>query len=219
MTASGQPDGRTLFAWHQRFPDRLHLWAGHLRLWTVELPLQFQPSERRLVEWIAKATALGLATPADVARKLGLPEAAVRAAQHPVRSAFTFLELPSGVQVVPAMPRETFTSPISIAAADVPPDVLRPPGVDVLPLSDDWRTVPFVRAAMLAVAAVRRGDGIEVYAADQDWNIGPEPTWRLGANAILPELRAVVGSDSQPIEHWLWLGDGSLREAVLLRPQ
>jgi hypothetical protein len=219
MTPSGLPDSRILVAWHQRFPDRLHLWAGHIRLWTVELALQAQSTNRPLAEWVAKAAALGLSSTANVARKLGLPEAAVRSAQRPVRRTFAFLELPTGTQMVPPAPRETSSTPVSISAADVPPNVLRTTRVDVLPLADDWRTVPFVRAVMLAVVVVRRGDGIEVYAAERDWTIGPEPTWRLNADAILPEARATNETELSPGEQWQWLGEGSLREAVLLRAQ
>ena len=181
MTAAGPPDPG-LAAWHRRFPDRLHLAVGSVRLWHAELPVRPAEDPSLLARWAERAAALG----GDVARRLGLPEAVVAGLRgRPARRTFAFLDLPSGPMPVPPLPAPSPGSPEPVSVDDVPPAVLRPPGVDVVPRSGDWRTVPVVRAERVAVVAVGRRDGIEVYVADAEWRIGESPTWRLPNDAHL----------------------------------
>jgi hypothetical protein len=188
MTASRPPDP-VLSGLDRRFPDRLHLWVGSVRLWRAELPVRQTGSASRLAVWVARASALG---PAEVARRLGLPEPVVAAAGRPVRRAFAFLDLPGGPVPVPAPPESLPTRPEPVSPDGVPPAVLRPPGVEVTPVSADWRTVPVVRAERVNAVAVGRADGIAVYAARPGWELGDSPAWGLPADG-LPAATA---------EHW-----------------
>lgn len=246
MTPAGFPPGRALTAWHRRFPDRLHLWVGSVRLWRADLPVR-QNRSSKLSEWIAKAAALGLTTHADQARRLGLAEPVIGNVSRPARRAFVFLDLPGGPLAVPVPPEAPKGSPEVITADDVPPAVLRPPGVEVVPLSDDWRTVPVVRAERLNAVAVRQAQGIEIYAAGRDWEIGESPAWTLPADALpvatadawsaawrewcranrvhaAPEVtveKSVVrlrDTDGVPVDAWILAGDGPLREAAVVVP-
>jgi hypothetical protein len=188
MTTASPPSDHTLSAWHRRFPDR-RLWAARLRLWRVELPVR-APS--LLGEWIRKASADG-ALAATVARRLGLPAGVIRAADQSIRQTFTFLEPPGGLHLVPVPPVTFHPWPDPITA--VPPVVLRPNGVDVVPKSDDWWTIPLVRAEAVDVIAVESDGRIDVYAADD-----PEGTalWQLPAD-MLPGPRPVdVGRRDWP---------------------
>lgn len=157
MTPAGPPSDQLLSAWHRRFPGR-DVWPARVRLWRVELPVR-PPSP--VAEWIRRAAA-DAGGPEGAARRLGLPLGAVRGA--PVRRTFAFIDLPTGPHPVP-VPPVTF-GPWPEPVGEVPPAVLRPPGVDVIPMSEDWRTVPVVRAELVDVVMVRGGDRIDVYVAD-----------------------------------------------------
>jgi hypothetical protein len=244
MTPAGLPPGPLLPAWHRRFPDRSHLWVGTLRLWRSELPVRPAGSDSRLRQWIAKASASGEAGAADVARRLGLPEAVVAAATRLVRRPFAFLDLAAGPVAVPIPAGRLPAWPEPVSPEDVPPAVLRPPGVGVVPASADWRSVPVVGAEGINAVAVGRADGIEIYAAGPDWALGDSPTWRLPADAIpaaRPEdwtaawedwcrghgvaggavirvengLARVRGAEITA-EAWLIAGRGPLKEAALV---
>jgi hypothetical protein len=246
MSPAGVPPGPLLSAWHRRFPDRLHLWVGSVRLWWADLPVRQPHPTSRLAEWATKAAALGPAGPADLARRLGLAESVVAAAGRPVRRSFAFLDLPGGPVAVSVPPESLSASPEPVSAEGVPPAVVRPPGVDVIPMSADWRTIPVIWAERLSVVAVGWEDGIEVYAAGPDWDIGDSPTWTLPANAVpaatpedwaaawrewcrdnrvpaAPEIMVekgvarVQGSNDVAADVWLLAGDGSLREAAVIR--
>jgi hypothetical protein len=174
MTAAGPPPDHSLSAWHSRFPDR-RLWAARLRLWRVELPVRL-PS--LLGEWIRKASADG-ASVATVARRLGLPAGIIRAADGPTRQEFAFLDLPGGPHPV-SVPPVTFR-PWPDPITSVPPVILRPSGVDVVPMTADWRTIPLVRAETVDVIAVDCDGRIDVYTADDPhgpalWQL-PADTW------------------------------------------
>ena len=169
MTPAGPGSDPTLSAWHRRFPDR-HLRAARLRLWRVELPVR-PPSA--LGEWMRKATADGT-PPAAAAGRLGLPPGIVRAADRPVRQWFAFLDLPGGPLPVP-VPSVAF-DPCPDPMPTVPPAVMRPPGVDVMPMTGDWRTIPIVRAEVVDVVAVESRSAIELYGADNPE--GP-PLWQV----------------------------------------
>jgi len=173
MTPAGPQPDHSLSVWHCRFPDR-HLWAARLRLWCVELAVR---SPSLLGDWIRKASADG-ATAATVARRLGLAAGLVRAAGRPTRRTFAFLDLPGGLHPVP-VPTVAFR-PWPEPITEVPPAVLRPPSVDVAPMSDDWQTVPIVRAEVVDVVAVNSGEWIDVFAADD-----PDGSrlWQLPADA------------------------------------
>jgi hypothetical protein len=173
MTATGPEFDVNLPAWNYRFPDR-RLWAARLRLWRVELPVR-APSV--LGEWIRKATADGT-TPTEAVRRLGLPASVLRTADRPGRRTFAFLDAPGGAYPVEDPPVAFALWPEPITA--VPPHILRPAGVDVVPLSNDWRTVPIVRAEIADVVAVESGELIEVFAADDR---GGPPLWQLTADA------------------------------------
>jgi hypothetical protein len=167
MTPAGLPTEHLPPAWHRRFPDR-RLWAGRLRLWRVELAVRRPPSP--LTDWIARAAT----------RRLGLPASVVANVTRPTRQTFAFLDLPAGPRPVSSVPARSFDPwPEPITA--VPPAVLHPLGVDVVPLSADWRTVPIVRAEAVEVVAVWQDDGIDVYAADAP---DGKPLWELPADAM-----------------------------------
>jgi hypothetical protein len=173
MTPAGPPPDHSLSAWHRRFPDR-RLWAASLRLWRVELSVR---SPSLLGEWIRKASADG-ASAATVARRLGLPAGVVRVADRSIRQTFAFLDLPGGPHPVPVPTFAIRPWPDPITA--VPPVVLRPNGVEMIPRSNDWRTIPLVRAETVDVIVVE-GDGrIDVCAADDPE--GPS-LWQLPADS------------------------------------
>jgi hypothetical protein len=198
-----------------------------------------------LTDWATKGTPDGL-PPSAAARRLGLPAAVVAAARaagtRPDRRTFAFLDLPAGPVPV-AVPARSF-APWPEPVGPVPPMVLRPAGVEVVPRSGDWRTVPVVRAEVVEVVAAGTADRIAVYAAD-----GPneKALWELPADALAaarPDewaaawrawvsaqghatvgtvttrdgVAEVTGFDgSVPEELWLWAGDGPLREAAPIR--
>jgi hypothetical protein len=161
-----------LSAWRRRFPDR-DFAIRRIRLWCVELAVR-GPSP--LAEWVRKATADGdsIETAAD---RLGLPPGLIREIVRPVRRTFAFIDLPTGPHPVPVPP--TTFAPWPDPVTSIPADVLRPPGVDVVPITDDWRTIPVVRAEAIDVVAVKKGEAIDVYAADD-----PEgsPLWHVPAD-------------------------------------
>ena len=174
MTPDGLPSGHDLSAWHRRFPDH-RLWAGRLRLWRVELATP-SPDKPLLAEWIDRAAP----DRATAARRLGLPAAAhANDGDGLSRETFALLDLPGGCQRVspPSVVFEPWPEPVG----SVPADVLRPAGVDCVPFSGDWRTVPLVRAEAADVVAVRVGNGIQVFAAG-----APEaaPLWELSGDAL-----------------------------------
>lgn len=179
MTPAGLPPEHLPSEWHRRFPDLKHIWVGRLRLWYVELPTRPPPSSNGLSEWIGKATADG-ASPSAAARRLGLP-AAVVAALHPdaqpAREEFAFLDLPAGPFRVP--PASGSFEPWPEPVGEVPQAVLRPAGVEVVPMTGNWRTVPVVRAAAVDVVVVWLTDRIEVFAAGDP---GGPALWRLPAD-------------------------------------
>lgn len=166
MTAAGLPTEYIPPAWTRRFPDR-RLWAGRLRLWRVELAVR--PPSSPLTEWIVRAAT----------RRLGLPASAVASATRPTRQTFAFLDLPTGLKLVSDPSRSFDPWPEPIAA--VPPAVLHPPGVDVVPLSANWRTVPVVRAEAVEVVAAWQDERIEVYEADEP---DGKPLWEFPAEAM-----------------------------------
>ena len=176
MTSDGLPSGHDLSAWHRRFPDR-RLWAGRLRLWRVELAIASNSTPSLLGEWIARAATAG---PGTAARRLGLPAAVVLAhGERMTRRAFAFLDLPTGRRPVapPAITFDRWPEPIE----EVPAEVLRPEGVEVIPPTADWRTVPVVWVEAADVVAVWVGDGIQVFAVDSPES---EPLWELSADAL-----------------------------------
>jgi hypothetical protein len=191
MTPGGWtfPVGRALAAWRRRFPDARGLWAGHFLVWQTELPVT---QSSTLAEWVSRAAALDPTRPADMARRLGLPESVVGSLRNESttpdvsRRTFTFLDLPSGPRQISntAQPLAPWPEPVQLDR--VPAAVLQPNGVRVPPLTDDWRTVPVVRAGHVAGAAVRRAERVQVYAADAGWTIGDTPLWELPPDA-LPE--------------------------------
>lgn len=236
------PPAHTLSILRQRFPDLSHLWAGSLRLWRALLPVR-DPSPPRtpLADWVSRAVALGPADPAAVAAWLGLPEHAVAAAlaeARPVRRPFAFLDLPDGLFQVPP-PATAFPRwPEPVTPDQVPPAVLRPTGVEVVSGPHDLGTVPVVWAEQVPAVAVRRGDGIEVYAAGPDGEVNETALWQLPADA-LPVAQAAewsaawadwcraagretsavrveggVARVGGPAEGWLWAGAGLFREAA-----
>jgi len=174
MTTAVPSSDDTLSAWHRRFPDR-RLWAARLRLWRVELPVR---STSLIGQWIRKASADG-ASAADAARRLGLPAGVIRAMGGPIRQAFAFLDLPGGPHPVSAPPVTFCPWPDPITS--VPPVILRPSGVDVVPMTADWRTIPLVWAEVVDVIAVDCDGRIDVYSADDPegpalWQL-PADTW------------------------------------------
>jgi hypothetical protein len=176
MTPGGWsfPSGRALATWHRRFPDG-RLWAGHLLLWRVELPVR---SHVGLSEWVARATALGSSRPADLAVRLGLPEPVVASllaeANSPRinRRSFAFLDLPGGQFAVPVPTAAHAPWPESIPPERVPRSVIQSVGVEVPPVTNDWRTVPVVGPQRFAIGAVHRDGRITVYPADAGWSLG-----------------------------------------------
>lgn len=186
MTPGSFPTNRCLSLWAQRFPDRNHLWAGVLRLWRVDLPVAAASGRGLLREWVAKAAALGSGSPREIARRLCIPEASVRAAQAgdlgPRSRAW--VELPSGLRPVVPPPAPVLEWPDRITPTDVPPDVLRPLGVDLPATSDDPLSFPVIRAEAVAIAAVSIGGRIEVFTADRDWQIGAMSVWTLPGDAL-----------------------------------
>jgi hypothetical protein len=176
MTADGPPSGYDLSAWHRRFPDH-RLRPGRLRLWRIELAVRPASPPSLLSEWIARATADGL--PA-ARRRLGLPAAVIAApGPQPTRQTLAFLDLPTGVRRVtpPARAFDPWPEPVDA----VPADVLRPSGVDWIPPSGDWRTVPVVRVEAVDVVAVWAGEGVRLFAADEP---DGEALWELPADAL-----------------------------------
>lgn len=109
-------------------------------------------------------------------------ELAVRSEGTSSRRQFAFLDLPSCCVCVsdPTGPVEPWPD----AVAAVPDEVLRPPDVEVVPFTDDWRTIPVVAAQAVRVLAVRHGDHTDVYRADADGTIGDQPDWVLPADAL-----------------------------------
>jgi hypothetical protein len=244
MTPAGPPDP-VLSAWHRRFPDRQHLWVGSLRLWYADLGVREPGPASRLGKWVARAAALGPGDPAGAARRLGLPEA-VAAPGRAVRRAFAFLDLPHGPVAVPVPAGVLPAWPESVTANGVPGAVVHPAGVEVAPLSADWRTVPVVRAGRLNAVAVGLADGIEVYAASADWATAESPTWTLEPGTIPPAtpdawtaawrewcrghgvggvrgvrvekgVAKVVGAPEFAAGAWLVAGDGPLKEAAVVQ--
>ncbi|HKB01942.1 MAG TPA: hypothetical protein VKD90_06960 [Gemmataceae bacterium] len=187
MTPGGWtfPTGRALAVWRRQFPAARGLWAGHFLVWHVELPIQ---QSSPLAEWVARATALGPARPADLARRLGVPEPVVASilvgAPAASRRTFSYLDLPSGPRAVSNPPKPFAPWPEPVHPDRVPAAIFQPNGASISPRADDWRTVPVVRAGHIAGAAVRRGDAIQIYAADAGWAIGENPLWELPADAL-----------------------------------
>jgi hypothetical protein len=230
MTAAGLPTEDALSAWHRRFPARRHLWAGRLRLWRVELAVR--PPTTHMTDWATKAAS----------GHLGLPPAVVAAAAadtRPHRRTFAFLDLPPGP--VPVVVPATTFAPWPEPVESVPAAVLRPAGVEAVPPSGNWRTVPVVRVEAVDVVAVGTTGRIDVYPADGPndkalWELPPDAlpaagpaawtaAWRAwvhdrghsAAGVVAMRDGVAVVTDfggSVPDGLWLWAGDGSLREAA-----
>lgn len=168
------PSGRALATWHQRFPNARY-WAGQVLLWRVELPAR---SHAGLFELIARAKALGSSTPADLSSRLGLPEPVVASlvaefnSTRVIRRLFAFLDLPGSAIAVAAPTTAHPRWPESIPPERVPRSVLQADGVELPPVSSNWRTVPVVRAERFAVGGIGRNGRISVYAADPGWSLG-----------------------------------------------
>jgi hypothetical protein len=175
MSPKWVPHESVLSAWHRRFPDRRPLWAGGLRLWRIELAVR--PDNSLLGEWINRADG-------DAARRLGLPDAvvsAIRSNEHAERKWFAFLGLPGRLHAIPT-PADSFDDwPEPIAS--VPAEVLKPAGIDVLPFAGHWRTVRVVRAERVCVMAIRSGNGIDAYVADEAGTLSEQPLAHLPADA------------------------------------
>jgi hypothetical protein len=183
------PPASVLSAWHRRFRDRQSLWAGHIRIWRVELPV-YEPatSGSLLATWLKRAHALDDHIDKELSHRLGLPEHVVKAiladAVGGIRRSFAWLDLPSGVVQVSSLNEPLSARPHPIEPRDVPAAILRPSGVSVVPVSGDWRTIPVVHADTLPVVAIRGNARIDVYAVGPEGTPGGAPISRLQEGAL-----------------------------------
>jgi hypothetical protein len=179
MSPTWVPSEPIRSAWHRRFPDRRPLWTGCLRLWRVELAVR--PIDSLLSNWVERSDG-------DAAPRLGLPEAiiaAIRSGEPVERKWFAFLELPGGLHAIPT-PTDHFDDwPEPITS--VPAGVLKPAATDVFSFAGQWRAVPLVRAEVVRAMAIRSGNGIEVYVADETGTLSEMPLAILPGDAITAE--------------------------------
>lgn len=217
----GEPSPFLPAPWAARFPRRRHLWAGPVRVWRVETPVE-GAHQARVAAWLARAAALGLAA---------LPEHIVEStwvqatAGTPARRTTAYLDLPGGPY--PAAVGGPLPSWPGVTAADVPAAFR----ASVPTLAD----VPIVRAERLLAVAVDLGAGVEVYADGPliarlplEAVVVPGPddwvrAWRAYAaiHGLSPDA-AVAYADGvvhirRPADAasltgaWLWVGDAGLR--------
>ncbi len=191
MTGDPFPPSPALDALDRRFPDRLHLWAGRLRVWRVEYS---PPQTSQLRAWVARATPFGAPD-----RLLGLPSHLLesKSETNAERRTETYLDLPIGL--LPTRVPDRLPPWPDATPTDVPATLRGDPPTD-------WRSVRIIRAEAIRVVAIARADSTELYSAGREWAVADEPIVRV------PGIAFAVPEVEPPAEPgWNWLGDGPMR--------
>jgi hypothetical protein len=123
-----------------------------------------------------------------------------------------FIDLPTGAQTVSPPPNPQPSWPNPIESTQVPARLLSPTGVEIVPLSEDWQSIPVIRADCLTALAIRRTSQIDVFSVASDGSVGESPIWNLPPDVL---TTAAAEEWTRAFGDWR-LGNGMGEEARLL---
>ncbi len=176
---------QSLAVWQRLLRHPQRLWAGTLRLWQTECALA--PPGDSVSTYLQRVAETSGTSVQEIAQRFGVrPPLGANGEHQTNRTTVNFVDVPSGPVRIELKGLFLPGWPNPLEPSEVPSILYQPLSTGGMPLhTDNWHTVPVVRALAFMGAAALIDDSIAVYALKPSaGTIVPEPLFRLPTHAL-----------------------------------